>query len=174
MWRSPLGLRIDRHTRCAQSGMFERRVGRLPDFPYLGPYRYFLTFCTNQRSTVFTDPSIVDECVKQFLRAARERAFEITAYCVMPDHVHMLVEGTDDDSDLKAFASLASSTLASRIATSTADVSGRTGTMTTCCATASQRKGSRDTSSRIPFERVWCRRCGTIRSPVHPSTRAKR
>jgi putative transposase len=39
----------------------------------------------------------------QFLRAAREKRFEITAYCFMPDHVHLLVSGLTDDSDCRAF-----------------------------------------------------------------------
>ena len=29
--------------------------------------------------------------------------FMIPAYCYMPDHVHFLLEGTQDDSDLKRF-----------------------------------------------------------------------
>ena len=87
--------------------MYERRVGRLPDFPYLGPHRYSLTFCTFERRHLFVDADVVQECVQEFLRAATSRRFDITAYCLMPDHVHMLVEGTADDSHLPSFASLA-------------------------------------------------------------------
>lgn len=43
----------------------------------------------------------------QILRAALEKGFEILAYCFMPDHLHIVVEGLADDSDLKAFAKLA-------------------------------------------------------------------
>src|SRR5262245_6395864 len=39
----------------------------------------------------------------QFLRAAREHHLEITAYCFMPDHVHLLVHGLGDSSDCRAF-----------------------------------------------------------------------
>jgi putative transposase len=87
--------------------MYERRVGRFPGFPYLGPYRYFLTFCTFQRTQLFVHSNIVDECVQEFLRASASHDFELTAYCLMPDHVHMLVEGTAEDSHLPTFASLA-------------------------------------------------------------------
>jgi REP element-mobilizing transposase RayT len=39
----------------------------------------------------------------QFLRAANERGFEITAYCFMPDHVHLTVHGLAERANCKAF-----------------------------------------------------------------------
>jgi putative transposase len=44
---------------------------------------------------------------EQFQRASREQAFAVIAYCFMPDHVHLLVEGERDDADLKRFANRA-------------------------------------------------------------------
>jgi putative transposase len=74
-----------------------------PALSYTGKREYFLTFCTNQRRPLFTDPEAVNLVETQFLRAARERHFEITAYGFMPDHVHLLVHGLGDSSDCKAF-----------------------------------------------------------------------
>lgn len=31
--------------------------------------------------------------------------FKVWAYCFMPDHLHLLIEGKDDDSDMKRFIS---------------------------------------------------------------------
>ena len=39
----------------------------------------------------------------QFLRAAAGSQMAILAYCFMPDHVHLLVEGLSDDSDGRLF-----------------------------------------------------------------------
>jgi REP element-mobilizing transposase RayT len=39
----------------------------------------------------------------QFLRAAKDAGFEIPAFCFMPDHVHLVVVGTSDTSDLLEF-----------------------------------------------------------------------
>lgn len=39
----------------------------------------------------------------QFLRAAAGSRMAILAYCFMPDHVHLLVEGLSDDSDGRLF-----------------------------------------------------------------------
>lgn len=78
-----------------------------PTFGYVGRHRYFLTFVTHDRRRVFTDADVVDPAWAQIRRAAERRAFRVIAYCFMPDHVHLVVKGVADDSDLKAFAKLA-------------------------------------------------------------------
>jgi putative transposase len=42
--------------------------------------------------------------VQQIRRAAKRFEFAVLAYCVMPDHVHLLVSGTSHDADLRRFA----------------------------------------------------------------------
>jgi putative transposase len=52
--------------------------------------------------------SEVVECVwSQILRAADEQSFVVVAYCFMPDHLHLMVEGHSGTSDLKQFISRA-------------------------------------------------------------------
>jgi putative transposase len=77
------------------------RPQRLRGFDYRGPNRYFLTFCTFERRTVFRDGEIVSVVLLQFRRTARTMKFEILAYCLMPDHVHLLVEGKTESADLR-------------------------------------------------------------------------
>ena len=86
--------------------MLPRRP-RLRRFEYSGFYRYFLTFCTHSRRTVFTNTRAVGLVCEQILSTARLQRFSVLAYVFMPDHVHLLVEGRTEDADLKAFASLA-------------------------------------------------------------------
>ena len=74
--------------------------------PYTGRNHYFLTFCTDQRRPLFVDESCVALVRTQILRAARERRFEISAYCFMPDHLHLIASGCDESSDAKAFIKL--------------------------------------------------------------------
>ena len=76
-------------------------------FSYQGRYTYLLTFVTHERVVVFDDASVVELTVSQFLRASREKRFEMIAYCFMPDHVHIIACGKNDDSDLKVFVKLA-------------------------------------------------------------------
>jgi putative transposase len=66
-------------------------------------YSYFLTFTTFERRTVSTDAARVEMVLRQFLRAATDKRHEVTAYCFMPDHVHLLVKGVHGDSDCQDF-----------------------------------------------------------------------
>ena len=71
--------------------------------PYTGNHHYFLTFCTDQRHRIFLEESSVSLVRTQILRAARERRFEISAYCFMPDHLHLIASGCDESSEAKTF-----------------------------------------------------------------------
>jgi len=83
--------------------VFPRNPGHLQTFDYVGLYRYFLTFCTDFRRRLFTDAAAVDVVLSQILRAARDERFAVTAYCFMPDHVHLLIQAEHDGSDCLAF-----------------------------------------------------------------------
>jgi putative transposase len=56
---------------------------------------------------MFTDAPAVQLVLKHFLQQAEEQGFAILAYCFMPDHVHLLIEGLSADSDCKRFVSRA-------------------------------------------------------------------
>ncbi len=86
--------------------MRDRRP-RWREFDYTGKHRYFLTFCTGKRRAVFTSADIVATTWSQILRAAGETSFYVTAYVFMPDHIHLLVEGTTTACELRRFVSLA-------------------------------------------------------------------
>jgi putative transposase len=75
----------------------------LKTFDYTGVHQYFLTFCTYQRRMLFVSRECTDVVYAQFLRAAADEGFAILAYCFMPDHVHLLVEGQHADSDCRRF-----------------------------------------------------------------------
>jgi putative transposase len=75
----------------------------LKKFDYIGLYRYFLTFCTFERRVRFTSGERVDLVRTQFSRSAMDEHFAILAYCFMPDHVHLLVEGLADSADCRTF-----------------------------------------------------------------------
>jgi putative transposase len=77
--------------------------GHLKTFDYLGLHRYSLTFCTYQRMRRFVSKSVIDLVMMQISRAAVETHFALIAYCFMPDHVHLLVEGCSDASDCKRY-----------------------------------------------------------------------
>ncbi len=49
------------------------------------------------------DAETVNPVLQQIQRTADAEKFEILAYCIMPDHVHLLVEGQSDEADLQGF-----------------------------------------------------------------------
>lgn len=63
--------------------------------------------CTLDRAEYFTDSQVVSVIVDHFLQTAREKDIAIVAYCVMPDHLHLLVDGENDSSEMEPFVSLA-------------------------------------------------------------------
>ena len=79
------------------------RPPRRSGFDYRGPRRYFLTFATYKHREHFHNSEVVAMVVRHFRRTARREGFAILAYCVMPDHVHLLVEGTTPQSDMRRF-----------------------------------------------------------------------
>lgn len=79
------------------------RPHRLGGFSYIGLVRYFLTICTCERRQTFCDDTVVAATLLQFRKVATEEKFAILAYCLMPDHVHFLVEGMTNQSDFRRF-----------------------------------------------------------------------
>jgi putative transposase len=80
------------------------RPERLKTFDYIGCHHYYLTFCTFRRNRYFEDTALVRLVELQFARTAVERDFEELAYCYMPDHLHILVAGTREDSSFVPYA----------------------------------------------------------------------
>ena len=76
---------------------------RLPPSEYLGLRRYFVTACTPHRRPFFTIATVATVTIDQLRACSARQMFAVIAYCLMPDHAHLLVEGQADDSDLQAF-----------------------------------------------------------------------
>jgi putative transposase len=83
--------------------MLPRRPERLKSFDYIGPYAYFLTFCADHGHDAFVEPARVEVVSTQILRAATDESFALVAYCYMPDHLHLLVSGEQENSDCRSF-----------------------------------------------------------------------
>jgi putative transposase len=79
--------------------MHTNRPQRLEGVSYIGFRRYFLTICTAFRARIFEEEDFVGEVHRQLQQCAAQFAFEVTAYCFMPDHLHVLVTATSEQSD---------------------------------------------------------------------------
>jgi putative transposase len=82
---------------------FRRKNIRLPRSCYIGPQWYFLTACTLDRIPRFRNGKLVAEALGFLTEEAHTHGFDIQAYCFMPDHLHLLTNGTHTAADCLAF-----------------------------------------------------------------------
>ncbi|MGD0696158.1 MAG: transposase [Terriglobia bacterium] len=82
---------------------FRRKNIRLPRACYIGQQWYLLTACTQDRIPRLAESRIVNQHLGILREEAHNEGFAIQAYCFMPDHLHLLVNGTRETSDCLAF-----------------------------------------------------------------------
>ena len=73
-----------------------RSSPRLSTFSYQGPYAYMVTLNTHRRARSFRRKDLVLLCQEEPVKAAERHRFVILAYCFMPDHLHLLLQGTQE------------------------------------------------------------------------------
>jgi len=79
---------------------------RLASECYKGFGRYFITICTEGKKHALTSPAVIKPILMVMYDYALGTGFRITAYCVMPDHMHLLLEATRETSDLEKFVKI--------------------------------------------------------------------
>ena len=70
---------------------------------YKGRISVSITLCVKNRAPLFTNADIVKAFIKILKETAAKYPCIIPAYCFMPDHVHLIVSGTEDDADIIKF-----------------------------------------------------------------------
>jgi putative transposase len=76
----------------------------LKDFDYRGYYHYFVTICTDRKKNFFVKNNhLIKKIIEVLDQTGKKQFFTVWAYCFMPDHLHILVEGINVHSDLKKF-----------------------------------------------------------------------
>jgi len=86
--------------------MATRRPPRLPRGVYIGTNRYSVTVHAFPGSRPFLSRECVVRVMRQFRQLAARHHFAVLAFCFMRDHLHLVLEGTDDTADLVRFISL--------------------------------------------------------------------
>jgi putative transposase len=83
-----------------------RRVARLSAEHYLGRQSYFVTICCDRRVPHLRTETTARRVLALLLECAAGHSYRLHAYCLMPDHVHILAEGANDGCDLREFIRL--------------------------------------------------------------------
>ncbi len=81
--------------------MITNRPRRLAGTPYVGLQRYFVTTCAAFRRAVFADADVARQTIDRILASIRRFDFGAAAYCLMPDHLHLLLLARSERSDLE-------------------------------------------------------------------------
>src|SRR5579864_4895986 len=63
---------------------------RLLGFDYTASRTYFVTFCVLHREPVFRREAAADIALSAILNLRAREWYWIRAYCIMPDHIHVL------------------------------------------------------------------------------------
>lgn len=60
---------------------------------------YFFTIVTAGRTKHFNTPKKFDQLLSTIRQVQRSKPFELLAYCLLPDHIHLLIKLPEGDSD---------------------------------------------------------------------------
>lgn len=82
---------------------FKRKNIRLPANYYTGRRTYFLTLCFDNRQRFGASPRFTRWLIVRLQNHSEACRFFIHAYCIMPDHTHVLAAAASDDSNLVKF-----------------------------------------------------------------------
>ncbi len=67
---------------------------RLKHFDYSTPRAYFITICTQNVQTYFLDKTLAKNIIDLLRKSKEKFNYKIYAYCLMPDHLHILLNPT--------------------------------------------------------------------------------
>lgn len=65
---------------------------RLPGADYSERRTYFVTFNTKEKRPFFNDPVLAAQLLSVIIRARLEMGFCVYGFCIMPEHVHFMVQ----------------------------------------------------------------------------------
>lgn len=76
---------------------------RLRHFDYSTPRAYFITICAKSGRAIFSRKKLAQKTI-DFLRKRKEKNnYKIYAYCLMPDHLHILLNPADSNIPISKF-----------------------------------------------------------------------
>jgi len=83
-----------------------RKTVRLASHEYIGRQTCFVTICCDHRVPHLRNQSTAKFVLSALVECADKESFRLHAYCLMPDHIHLLAEGTRERCDLREFVRL--------------------------------------------------------------------
>ncbi len=69
----------------------KNRSLRLKGYDYSTPTAYFLTLCSAEGRNVFSETKLAEHVIDCLMDCSSRYDYKLLAYCLMPDHLHLLV-----------------------------------------------------------------------------------
>ncbi len=82
------------------------RVNRLPDYDYADDHPVHLIICVHDKKSVFGHDVEAEAIIAEFFKAAQDLEYKMLCYCLMPDHLHVIVSSGDSGVALSKFLNI--------------------------------------------------------------------
>jgi len=69
---------------------------------YIAGGTYFFTLVTSDRTKFFTDERYIESFLSALSTIQEYHHFDLIAYCVLPDHIHLILTLAEDDKDFSS------------------------------------------------------------------------
>ena len=69
----------------------ERKRIRLKDFDYSSPRPYLITICSRNKENLFVGENLNQQIIECLIEEKKKTGFKIFVYCLMPNHLHLLL-----------------------------------------------------------------------------------
>lgn len=99
----PRGLSLRLITMLIKTKLIQRKNPRLKDFDYSQAFAYFITICTKDKQKIFCKDALNSEIIDCLKEEKEKAGAKIFAFCLMPDHFHMLISPGDSGVSISRF-----------------------------------------------------------------------
>ncbi|KAF0133681.1 MAG: transposase [Candidatus Saganbacteria bacterium] len=81
----------------------KRKIIRLKEFDYTTPKPYFITICAKDKECLFTNERLNQLIIECLLEEKEKTGFKIFVYCLVPNHLHLLLAPSTQEISVSQF-----------------------------------------------------------------------
>ena len=81
----------------------KRKRIRLKDFDYSSIKPYLITICTRNKESLFIDDKLNQQIIERLLEEKKKAAYNLFVYCLMPNHLHLLLAPSSNSISVSDF-----------------------------------------------------------------------
>ena len=97
-------MKINPDKQCKTWG--RSRSNRLPNYDYSKDRPIHVTICTDNKENIFGSEVNAETVVHELLKTAKDLKFRILCYCLMSDHLHVIVSPGESNVSLSKFLNI--------------------------------------------------------------------